>query len=440
MLRQLSRLVVALLLCASVPVAAREYAAPKNFFHEAGSVFDVSDPVGDDKGPGYYTYPLDTRLRRGTFDMTRFYVYEEGKVLTFVVQFRNYVLTEWPNGKGSEDQGFVANLCDIYIDMDRRPGRGYNKALPGRQIDFADQMGWEKVILVSPLSQWKVYEELKDKTDDLSFQDMLDDVIIPDYIQVQRDRLVIRINKEFLGRPVSREWGYQVFSMGFSHVVGTNQMFNRDVRGFATQNDFGGGWDTLGDPPIIDCLVPEGMDQYELLKKYRSEPYADDIVRAQLPFLYNQPVTAPSARTSESAAPVTAAPAPTAPVLLALPPTTSVPAERLPPKPPVPAPAPRVSKPSVSVVPTDDPLMNDPEFAAVSKKPVATKKPTVSTRKTNTSPVSITGTIAGDPQQATGFMPLKKTQTKKTVTGGKPSDSADADSGFVPMKKVPVSR
>ncbi|HNV68199.1 MAG TPA: glucodextranase DOMON-like domain-containing protein, partial [Candidatus Ozemobacteraceae bacterium] len=164
MMRRFTALVLILLVFVTVQAEAREYAPPTNYFYEAGSVFDVSDPVGDDKGPGYYTYPLDSRLRRGTFDVTRFYAYEEGKVLTFVIQFRNYVMTEWPNGKGSEDQGFVANLCDIYIDMNRQPGRGYNKALPGRQIEFADQMGWEKMILVTPLSQWRVYEQLKDKT------------------------------------------------------------------------------------------------------------------------------------------------------------------------------------------------------------------------------------------------------------------------------------
>lgn len=433
-----STLVALLLVMAvvsAVPLAAREYDAPTNFFNESGSLFDVADPVGDDKGPGYYTYPLDSRLRRGMFDLTRFVAYEEGKVVTFVIQLRNYIMTEWPNGKGSEDQGFVGNLCDIYIDMDRKPGRGYNQALPGRQIDFSDQMGWEKVILVTPFSQWKVYEELKDKTDDLTFQDMLEHVIIPDYVQVQRDRLVIRINKDFFGKPPSRDWGYQVFSMGFSKVVSTNQMFNRDVRGFATQNDFGGGWDTHGDPPIMDCLVPENEDQYALLKKYRSEPYAEDIVRAQLPFLYPKSESAPSssgvsginAPVNRPAAPV--AP-PTPPVLM------TIPAERLPAKPPVAAPLPPVSRPVISLTPADDPLMNDPEFAPVRKPATGAKKPASTTPKKPAAPVSISGTIAGDSSSESGFAPLKKTTAKKAAAK---SDVASS-SGFLPMKKAPASR
>ena len=43
-------------------------------------------------------------------------------------------------------------------------------------------------------------------------------------------------------------------------------------------------------------------------------------------------------------------------------------------------------------------------------------------------------------QAKTKVAAVKKAPVKKAVTGGKGSDSADAASGFVPIKKAPVSR
>jgi len=91
--------------------------APVNYFYERGAMLDVIDPIGDDKGPGYYQYPADKRMRRGTFDIKRFSAYEEGDVIVFEIQMRNYIMREWPDSRQSLDQGFVANLWDIYIDI-----------------------------------------------------------------------------------------------------------------------------------------------------------------------------------------------------------------------------------------------------------------------------------------------------------------------------------
>ncbi|MDD2623967.1 MAG: glucodextranase DOMON-like domain-containing protein, partial [Candidatus Riflebacteria bacterium] len=125
----------------------------------------VQDNIGDDKGPGYYQYPLDKRLKRGTFDIKSFKVTDDGDIVTFEIQMRNYIMREWPDSKKTGYQDFVANLWDIYIDIDGIPNSGYKYALPGRDLNFADNMGWEKMILVSPISEIELEEILNDKID-----------------------------------------------------------------------------------------------------------------------------------------------------------------------------------------------------------------------------------------------------------------------------------
>jgi hypothetical protein len=267
------------------PGEARELPPPTNFFNETGAAIDISDPLLDDRGPGYYQYPLNREIPRGAYDLKRFTVYEEGDVLTFVIQMREYILTDTRTSKYGADQGFIGQTFDIYIDTDNKPDSGYTKALPARHIKFADRRGWERMILITPLSHYRVYDLLKNKTDDLEFQNWIPDLIFPDYVQIQRDKLIVRINKESVGKGDPAGWGYQVFVMGFSPIVAANQLFNMDVRAFAGENTIGGGWDTHGDPPILDCIVPEDADQKTLLREYRSEPYHGDIECAVLPFV-----------------------------------------------------------------------------------------------------------------------------------------------------------
>lgn len=174
----------------------------------------VQDNIGDDKGPGYYQYPLDKRLKRGTFDIKSFKVTDDGDIVTFEIQMRNYIMREWPDSKKTGYQDFVANLWDIYIDIDGIPNSGYKYALPGRDLNFADNMGWEKMILVSPISEIELEEILNDKIDELEFQEQIPDILFPEYVKIIRDRVIMRISKKKLPR-ISERSGFQVFAMGY---------------------------------------------------------------------------------------------------------------------------------------------------------------------------------------------------------------------------------
>lgn len=419
------RLLIPLLALAACLLSAVAAAAepPVNYYGESSPLLDIIDPVADDRGPGYYTYPLDKRIRRGTFDLKRFTVYEEGEMLVFSIQMREYIKTSWESGnRGSgEEQQFVVNAFDIYIDTDNKRASGWNKALPGRDLLFAEGMGWEKMILVTPLSQFRAYDIIKNKTDEIGFQDMVPDIILPDYVQVQRDRIIVRISKALLGAKPSPDWGFQCFVMGFSNVVSPNRLLNMDVKGFATPRDFGGGWDTYGDPPVIDLIVPgdrEDADrrQYEILKSYRSEPYRGEIEYAMVPFVHGREKPAEKA-------PVTMGPAP---------------AGRPSPKPPL------VQAPPAVLLPADDPIpaAKPPVRAPTAARPA---KGTVSdSADAGFLPLGKAGTAA--PAATSGFVPIRKggnpgqaAQPGKTATASgsfQPLKKQELPSGFMPIRKA----
>ncbi|HQG27740.1 MAG TPA: glucodextranase DOMON-like domain-containing protein, partial [Candidatus Ozemobacteraceae bacterium] len=294
------------------------------------------------------------------------------------------------------------------IDTDRKRGSGWNKALPGRDLLFSDGMGWEKVVLVTPLSQFYAYNIIKDKTDEIGFQDMVPDIILPDYVQVQRDRIIVRISKELLGAKPGPDWGFQCLAMGFSRVVSPNRLLNMDVKAFATPKDFGGGWDTYGDPPVIDMIVPgdsEDADrrQYELLKAYRSEPYRGEIEYAMIPFVYGREKPATATGTTGKGPAILAEP----PAVRPPTPQTQPPALILPDD--VSAP---VKKP---VVAPPKPAKNGPADGSTSTDgflPIRKAAPATGTAKTGT-----TAPTGGS------FQPLKKT--------------SDMPTGFMPIRKAP---
>ncbi|WP_083890758.1 glucodextranase DOMON-like domain-containing protein [Luteimicrobium xylanilyticum] len=66
-------------------------------------VGSVSDPTGDDDGPGSYTYPTDGAFNQGSFDLTGFDVYRDGDVVRFVASTAGEIHNPW-GGNGMSTQ------------------------------------------------------------------------------------------------------------------------------------------------------------------------------------------------------------------------------------------------------------------------------------------------------------------------------------------------
>lgn len=71
----------------------------------------VSDPTGDDNGPGSYTYPTDSAFTPGSFDLTGMSVYDDGDTVRFVTTTHGPITNPW-GGNGMSTQRLNIYLRD----------------------------------------------------------------------------------------------------------------------------------------------------------------------------------------------------------------------------------------------------------------------------------------------------------------------------------------
>jgi glucan 1,4-alpha-glucosidase len=103
-------------------------------------LFDVTDPTGDDNGPGNYAYPTAPDFHVGAFDLIRFQVIDTGSNIVFRVQTRDLTPTF-----GSP---LGAQLVDIYIHDPGAAAADTSTAasFPARNYQIAPAFAWSKLI------------------------------------------------------------------------------------------------------------------------------------------------------------------------------------------------------------------------------------------------------------------------------------------------------
>lgn len=105
-------------------------------------VLDITDPTGDDHGPGTYTYPTDGVFSSGNFDITQFQAGYDDENIVFKFTMDGPVDNPWGGGNGLSLQTF-----DIYIDKDG-DGEGGSAFLPGRNAALAEGEAWDYAVHV----------------------------------------------------------------------------------------------------------------------------------------------------------------------------------------------------------------------------------------------------------------------------------------------------
>jgi glucan 1,4-alpha-glucosidase len=103
-------------------------------------LLDVSDPTGDDDGPGNYAYPTSGDFHAGAFDLTRFEVIDDGTNIVFRVQTRDLTPTF-----GSP---LGAQLVDVYVhDPNAAPGDTSTAAsFPQRNYAIDPAFAWSRLV------------------------------------------------------------------------------------------------------------------------------------------------------------------------------------------------------------------------------------------------------------------------------------------------------
>jgi len=237
-----------------------------------------NDPTNDDKGPGTYTYPTDAVFKPGCFDLTKVVIDADNDNVYFKISFRAPIENPW-----GSPLGLSVQTIHIYIDKDHKENSGFRDFIPGVRAQTTPESAWDVAILVEG---WQT--ELKSAVKSAA-PEMYKACIFPTKgVSVEGNTIVIPVPKKSLGGDFEKGWGFQVFILGQEGFPTQDPVSCRirEVVSTPQQWRFGGGDDYYGDPNIIDLLDYEGINQFEVLSKYKSDPKFEKNVYAQVPFVY----------------------------------------------------------------------------------------------------------------------------------------------------------
>ncbi len=100
------------------------------------TILNVTDPIGDDNGPGTYQYPTASNFQPGAFDLTDFQVVSDGTYVYLRTSIRNLAPTF-----GAD---FGAQLLDIYVHDPSATQTSTQAAYASRNYTIAPAGAWSE--------------------------------------------------------------------------------------------------------------------------------------------------------------------------------------------------------------------------------------------------------------------------------------------------------
>src|SRR5689334_23647474 len=212
------------------------------------TVLDVTDPSGDDNGPGTYQYPTASDFHAGAFDLTRFQVLSDGTFAYLRATLRNLDPTF-----GQTDG---AQLLDLYVHVPGAASTSTQAAFASRNYAIAPAGAWSQRVEVQGFAL-PVWVNAGGGSVGTAFA-----------LAVQADKTItIALPEAQFGTPAS--------GWGFSVVLTGQDGFSPDrARGFTpTPGDFSFGVCASGGtapvcsadpntvPKAVDVLTPAGVSQ-----------------------------------------------------------------------------------------------------------------------------------------------------------------------------------
>jgi carbohydrate-binding DOMON domain-containing protein len=240
------------------------------------------DPIGDDNGPGTYTYPTDNVYRPGSFDLTSFKMkVSGGKVNLEVGQNSNLEDKCW-----TMQFGFCVQMVFVFIKTD--PNTGHTEGLPGLNVQFAPEAGWNKVIILSPQGSYRVKAEVALKV----AKNLQPDVIVPNRVKGAGRIISTSVDLKEIGEGDITKWGYQVLMQSNEGFPAPTDLLTRKVNEYEGQHRFGGGNDGDCDPHVMDILAGNGtgdkseVDLQHKMLAYECNPDGTSKKMATLTMVY----------------------------------------------------------------------------------------------------------------------------------------------------------
>lgn len=208
------------------------------------TLFDLTDPAGDDRGAGSYRYPADPSFLPGTFDLRRFRVSVDAESVHFRCTFG-----AMPNPWGAPE-GFGYQRIDIYLHTGS--GQAQTKPVrPGANIRFIPRYGWDRLVRCAPWGGSRVEKAGAAKADEAGTVKTEGAGLVK--AEREGDATIhLTVPKAALGEP-SRRWRYYVLVGGYD-AFGPDEY--RPVTAAGGRWVFGGGDDGNEDPNVVDLLTP----------------------------------------------------------------------------------------------------------------------------------------------------------------------------------------
>jgi carbohydrate-binding DOMON domain-containing protein len=208
----------------------------------------LKDPEGDDKGHGKVTYPTDKVYQKGSFDLVEVEIEDKGADVEVTVEFAAKIEDPW-NSKSWNGHGFSLQFVQLYIDKDHKAGSGHGKALAGMNVAFADDAGWEKVLLISPQPSNRLKSEVEAKAKAEG-----KDVVLAQKVNVQGKKIKASFKKADIGG-FDAKWGFQALVQSNEGYPTKEDLLTRKVNEYEGEHRFGGGNDHDCDAHVIDMLA-----------------------------------------------------------------------------------------------------------------------------------------------------------------------------------------
>ena len=216
-------------------------------------LYSEVDVVGDDFGPGPYTYPTDSVFTPGSYDLNGFSVGLSGDELVFEFTIGSPIANPWDSPVGLSTQTF-----DVYVDTDGVAGSGARMLIDGRNAAIAAPGGWERALTVEG---WEPALFVATSDDDVNeTQPTMTTLVFG-----EEGRVVVRIARDLFPDGDPATWGYAVAVMSQEGFPSAGVRRVRDVEPVAQQWRIGGGDGSINGTRILDILWPLDGEQETML-------------------------------------------------------------------------------------------------------------------------------------------------------------------------------
>ena len=236
------------------PLRAIGLATLLAFGAAASHAVEFTDPRGDDKGPGNYTYPTDGAYKAGSFDLVKFSAVKSGNNVDFAIDVNSTLEDPWGMGVG-----FAVQMVFIFVKTGA-PG-GYTATFPGLNVQFAPGHEWNKLVVLSPQKKARVTGEA-----DAKLGAMAKDVVVPNLTRGRSRTISGSVPLAELGGDGNVDgWSYQVVMQSNEGFPAGTDFLTRKVNEYEGQHRWGGGNDGDCDPHVMDVLEGPDAKQSEML-------------------------------------------------------------------------------------------------------------------------------------------------------------------------------